>query len=271
MNVPLRDRVYIVTGGSRGFGLAMARALVAEGARVGLLGRDAGSLAGAVEALGAGNAFAHPMDVTATADIGAAFARVKAHFGRLDGLVNNAGLARPAAVEQLVQAEVEAQVATNLLGVIFCCQAAIPLLRGSDNPRIVNISSASAHHYDEMAHLSIYAATKAAVERFSRDLRRELQDDGIGVTILRPGAAATEFAAGWNPQRFEHALNAWHAQGSAMDVGMDVAHVGATVAWCLGCPPGVSVDLLEVRPNLRVPKPPASTLMEAQANSARGA
>jgi len=262
MKLALNDRVYIVTGGSRGFGLAIARALVAEGARVGLLGRNAESLANAVDALGTDNAFAVPMDVSSATDVGVAFAGIKSHFGRLDGLINNAGLARPAAVEELVQAEVEAQVATNLLGVIFCCQAAVPLLRGGDNPRIINMSSASAYHYDEMAHLSIYAATKAAVERFSRDLRRELQADGIGVTILRPGSAPTEFAAGWEPARFERALNAWYRQGSNMDVGMDVEHVGATVAWCLGCPPGVSVDLLEVRPCMSVPKPEVSTLMD---------
>ena len=261
MKISLRDRVYIVTGGSRGFGLAIASALVGEGARVGLLGRNQDSLTRAVDSLGSGNAFAVTSDLGNASDIAPAFARIKEHFGRLDGLVNNAGLARPASVEELVQSEVEAQVATNLLGVIFCCQAAVPLLRGGDNPRIINVSSASAYHYDEMAHLSIYAATKAAVERFSRDLRRELQGDGIGVTILRPGSAPTEFAAGWEPVRFERALNAWFRQGSSMDVGMDAEHVGATVAWCLGCPPGVSVDLLEVRPCTSVPKPDASTLM----------
>jgi len=262
MKISLRDRVYIVTGGSRGFGLAIASALVEEGARVGLLGRNQDSLTKAVESLGAANAFAVTSDLRNATDIAPAFARIKEHFGQLDGLVNNAGLARPASVEELVQSEVEAQVATNLLGVIFCCQAAVPLLRGGENPRIINISSASAYHYDEMAHLSIYAATKAAVERFSRDLRRELQADGIGVTILRPGSAPTEFAAGWEPARFERALNAWYRQGSNMDVGMDVEHVGATVAWCLGCPPGVSVDLLEVRPCMSVPKPDVSALMD---------
>lgn len=261
MQGSLDDRVYIVTGGSRGFGLAIAEALVQHGARVGLLGRNSESLDAAVARLGAGSAFAVRTDVTDSTDIGRAFARVKEHFGRLDGVINNAGLARPASVEQLDQAEVQAQVATNLLGVVFCCQAAIPLLRGGDNPRIVNISSASAYHFDEMAHLSIYAATKAAVERFSRDLRRELQAEGIGVTILRPGAAATEFAAGWEPSRFESALKTWIDQGRLMDVGMDAAHVGATVAWCLCCPPGVSIDLLEVRPCHQMEKPSPAMLM----------
>jgi len=261
MQSRLDDRVYIVTGGSRGFGLAIADALVRHGARVGLVGRNEESLGSAVDSLGRDKAFAVRMDLSASSDVGEAFARVKQHFGRLDGLINNAGLARPASVEHLVQAEVHAQVATNLLAVFYCCQAAIPLLRGGDNPRIVNISSASAYHFDEMSHLSIYAATKAAVERFSRDLRRELQAEGIGVTILRPGSAATEFAHGWDPGRFEPALKAWIDQGKLMDVGMDPAHVGATVAYCLCCPPGVSIDLLEVRPFHQMPKPDPSVLM----------
>ena len=261
MQANLNDRVYIVTGGSRGFGIAIAAALVQHGARVGLVSRNASALEAAVARLGADRAFAVGMDVSERADIARAFTRIKEHFGRLDGLINNAGLARPGAVENLDAADVQAQVGTNLLGTVYCCQAAIPLLRGGDNPRIVNISSASAYHMDEMAHLSIYAATKAAVERFSRDLRREMQGDGIGVTILRPGAAATEFAAGWDPSRFEPALKAWIDQGRLMDIGMDAAHVGATVAYCLCCPPGVSIDLLEVRPFHQMPKPDPATLM----------
>ncbi len=261
MNGALSGRVYIVTGASRGFGEAIAKALVDAGARVGITGREAATIEAAAASLGADNALGVVADVADTQAIASAFGRIKAHFGRLDGLVNNAGLARPGSIHSLQEAEVRLQVETNFLGTVFCCQAAVPLLRGGDNPRIVNISSASAEHHDEMSHLSIYAATKRAVERFSRDMRRELQADGIGVTILRPGNAPTAFAAGWDRTRFDAALEAWYSAGSEMDVGMDVAHVGASVAWCLSSPPGVSVDVLEVRPNLRIPKPPKSLLM----------
>jgi hypothetical protein len=88
-----------------------------------------------------------------------------------------------------------------------------------------------------------------------------VQPDGIGVTILRPGAAPTAFAAGWDPARFAAALEAWQQVGTHMDVGMEVRHVGEAVAWCLSSPPGVSVDLLEVRPCIRVPKPDVRALM----------
>lgn len=250
----MKDRVYIVTGGSKGFGLAIAKSLVAEGARVGLLGRNQAGLDRAVTELGPDNAYGVASDVAHREDISAAFADIKRHFGRLDGLVNNAGIGRPNAVENLVEAEVLQQVQTNFLGTVFCCQAAIPLLRGGDNARIINISSASAHHYDEMSHLSIYAATKAAVERFSRDLRTELQADAIGVTCLRPGGAWTSFADGWDAQAIAAGMAAWSHAGTYMDTGMDVHQVGDAVVYALSQPPGVAVDLLEIRPNMPTPK-----------------
>ena len=146
------------------------------------------------------------------------------------------------------------QVQTNFLGTVFCCQAAIPLLRGGENPRIVNISSASAHHYDEMSHLSIYAATKAAVERFTRDLREELQADNIGVTCIRPGGAWTSFAEGWDPEATVAGFEAWSRAGAYMDTGMEVEQVGDAVAYAIAQPRGVGVDLLEIRPNVLTPK-----------------
>jgi NAD(P)-dependent dehydrogenase (short-subunit alcohol dehydrogenase family) len=254
MSSELNGRVYIVTGGSRGFGLAIAKGLVAAGARVGLLSRNQEGLDQAVAEIGSDHAFGLAGDVAHLEDISRAFEAVKRHFGRLDGLVNNAGMARPNAVEHLKEAEVIMQVQTNFLGTVFCCQAAIPLLRGAENPRIVNISSASAHHYDEMSHLSIYAATKAAVERFTRDLREELQEDRIGVTCLRPGGAWTTFAEGWDTEATMAGFEAWAQKGTHMDTGMEVEQVADAVAYALTQPPGVAVDLLEIRPNVPTPK-----------------
>ena len=256
MSAALTDRVYVITGGSRGFGLAIARSIVGAGGRVGLLARGQAALDAAVAELGPDRAVGLVSDVSQRAAVVDAIQRVKAHYGRLDGLVNNAGLARPNAIEHLDESEVLLQVQTNFLGTVFCAQAAVPLLRGSDNPRIINISSASAYHYDEMCHLSIYAATKAAVERFTRDLRIEVQPDGIGVTCIRPGGAWTTFAEGWNPEALSAGYEAWTRVGTHMDTGMDVAQVGDAVLYALAQPPGVAVDLLEIRPNIATPKIP---------------
>jgi NAD(P)-dependent dehydrogenase (short-subunit alcohol dehydrogenase family) len=254
MSIDLQDRVYIVTGGSRGFGLAIARDLVEHGAKVGVISRNQAGLDEAVALIGTQHALGVAADVACQADIKAAFVTIKEHFGRLDGLINNAGMARPNTIENLVEEDVMQQVQTNFLGTVYCSQAAIPLLRGGENARIINISSASAWHYDEICHLSIYASTKAAVERFSRDLRLELQHDKIGVTCIRPGGAWTSFADGWEPEPFEDALRAWQDAGTYMDSGMDVSHVAHAVSYALSQPPGVAVDLLEVRPNVLTPK-----------------
>ena len=254
MSAELQDNVYIVTGGSRGFGLAIAKNLVAHGARVGLVSRSQAGLDEAVAEIGADHAIGIAADVGSRVSISMAFESIHAHFGRLDGLVNNAGLATPNKVENLVEEEVLLQVQTNFLGTVFCSQLAIPLLRTSENPRIINISSASAWHYDEMSYLSIYASTKAAVERFTRDLRLEVQADGIGVTCIRPGGAWTNFSDGWDTQALEGALSAWKDVGTHMDMGMDVIHVGEAVRYALSQPQGVAIDLLEIRPNILTPK-----------------
>jgi len=247
---PDNRHVIAITGGSKGFGFAIANKLIEAGYRAGLIGRDARALQQAVESLGKQHCFAATADVGSSQQINEALQAIKKHFGQLNGLINNAGLARPNSVEKLKAEEVILQVNTNFLGTVFASQAAIPLLRGSDNPRIINISSASAWHYDEMSHLSIYAATKAAVERFSRDLREELQVDGIGVTCLRPGGAWTNFSDGWDSEALIAGLTAWQDAGAHMDSGMEVNDVANAVVYALAQPVGVAVDLLEIRPNI---------------------
>jgi NAD(P)-dependent dehydrogenase (short-subunit alcohol dehydrogenase family) len=249
MTDTFKGKVYVVTGGSRGFGLAIAKNLVENGAQVVLLSRSQEGLDKAVQTIGEDHAMGIAADVGVRSQVIAAFNIIQAEFGRLDGLVNNAGMATPNSIEHLREDEVLQQVHTNFLGTVFCCQAAIALLRAAQNPRIVNISSASAWHYDEISHLSIYASTKAAVERFTRDLRLELQSVGIGVTCIRPGGAWTNFADGWDKSAFESALAAWKEVGTHMDTGMKVSHVGEAVRYALSQPPGVAIDLLEIRPN----------------------
>ena len=250
----LADKVYIVTGASKGFGLAITKALLAEGAKVGMMARNDEILQSVVNELASDKLIGFACDIANSEQVVDSFNKVKAHFGALNGVINNAGLARPASVENIRESELVLQVNTNFVGTVLCCQAAIPLLRGEENPRIINISSASAWHYDEMLHLSVYAATKAAVERFTRDLRTEVQVDGIGVTCIRPGAAWTNFADGWDEQLLIAGIEAWQDTGPTMDTGMEVEHVAQSVVNCLSYPAGVAIDLMEVRPNIPVPK-----------------
>lgn len=256
----IRDKVIAITGGGAGLGFATAQALVKYGAKVALLGRRQEVLDKAVAELGAdaagfNNAHGFVCDVTRKADVVKAFADLHAHFGKLDGLVNNAGVARPDPIEVMSEEDVLAQVNTNLLGTIFCCQAAIPMLRANGHGLIVNLSSATVRHDNEMSHLSVYAATKAAVDRFSKELRDEVKGDRICVTVFSPGAVFTEFGLGWDPAKMSAALHDWQKKGKNFDGYMKADVIGNSIAICFGYPKGVSVDFMEVKPSKVTEKP----------------
>lgn len=253
----LENKVIVITGGSKGLGLSAAQALVAMGAKVALMARSQEALDTAAAALGEGH-IGVAVDVADQAAVQAAFAKVHQHFGRIDGLVNNAGLARPNAIEHLPAEDLMLQINTNFVGLVYCSQAAIPYLReqkDAEGSLIVNISSATVHHDNEMSHLSIYAATKAAVETFSRELRHEVTADGIGVTVLVPGAAESEFGAGFDFDKLSVALKAWLEKGPLFDGTMKSESIGQAIAHCFTYPKGVTVDFIEVKPHKPTPKP----------------
>jgi NAD(P)-dependent dehydrogenase (short-subunit alcohol dehydrogenase family) len=251
----LKGKVIIVTGGSKGLGLAACKSLVDMGAKVGILARSEKDIIKAVAALGESNALGVAVDVADKASVESAFAKVHAHFGRLDGVVNNAGLARPNSIESMPVEDLHLQINTNFIGLVYCCQVAIPLLRAQGSGLIVNISSASVHHENEMSHLSIYAATKAAVEVFSRELRHEVTKDNIGVTVLVPGSAESEFGLGFDFGKLSIALHDWQTRGKYYDGTMKAEQIGQAIAHCFTYPVGVTVDFMEVKPHMPVEKP----------------
>lgn len=244
----IKDKVVAITGGGAGLGLATAQALVKHGAKVALLGRRQEVLDKAVAELGAECAAGFICDVAKKTEVEKAFADLHAHFGKLDGVVNNAGIARPDPIEKMEEFDVVAQINTNLLGTIFCSQVAIPLLRQNGSGLIVNLSSATVRHGNEISHLSVYAATKAAVERFSKELREEVKADRICVTVFSPGAVFTEFGMGWDPQKMSAALHEWQKKGKSFDGYMKPEVVGGSIAMCFAYPKGVAVEFMEVKP-----------------------
>lgn len=251
----IKDKVIAITGGGAGLGLAAAQALVKHGAKVALLGRRQDVLDKAVAELGAAHACGFVCDVTRKSDVENAFATLHAHFGKLDGLVNNAGIARPDPVEKMAEADIVAQINTNFLGTIFCCQAAIPLLRANGHGLILNLSSATVRHDNEISHLSVYAATKAAVDRFSKELREEVKADRICVTVFSPGAVFTEFGLGWDEKKMSAALHEWQKKGKTFDGYMKPDVIGGSIAMCFAYPKGVAVDFMEVKPSKVSEKP----------------
>lgn len=190
-------KVVILTGASAGIGAATARLLAASGARLALAARTPGPL----EALAAtlpGAPLAVPTDV---ADPEACRALVRAavdRYGRVDILINNAGVGLAGPVAALDPADLARTLAVDLLGPLHLVQAAVPPMAGRG--QIINVSSVLAAQ--PLPYLGGYAAAKAALERLSEALRMELRGSGVAVTVVRPGTTRTGFR--------EHRLGAGH-------------------------------------------------------------
>jgi NAD(P)-dependent dehydrogenase (short-subunit alcohol dehydrogenase family) len=246
----LAGRTALVTGASRGIGLAIARALAAEGARVGLLARPGRALDDAAGELGAAG-LALPADLGDPGQVRGAFGAVARAFGGLDILVNNAAVARPHRIEEASDAELSREVGTNLLGALYAVRAAVPLLRASGTGHIVNLTSESSA--DPFPYLLVYAATKAALETLTRGLALELRPDGIRCTLLRVGQTATSFKDDWDPERREAAIRAWTEGGFRARVSgaapQPPERVAEAVLFAVTRPPGSVTDELSVRSN----------------------
>jgi 3-oxoacyl-[acyl-carrier protein] reductase len=188
--------VAIVTGGSRGIGLAIAAALLKDGAAVVITGLKKANLDAAVADLArAGDASrVHGVvaDVRDRAAVDALVADTEKRFGRLDILVNNAGLGVFADVAAMTDEDWRRQIDTNLTGVFYCTRASIPAMRRAGGGWIVNIASLAGRNY--FAGGAAYCATKAGLVAFSEAVMQEVRHDGIRVTVVMPGSVATEFS-----------------------------------------------------------------------------
>jgi NAD(P)-dependent dehydrogenase (short-subunit alcohol dehydrogenase family) len=200
----LDGRVAIVTGGSRGIGLAIAAALLARGARVAVNGRSAEHLEAAEAHLtgpkGHGAALAKGVeanvlgiqgDVASEADVERLVNRTVETFGGLDILINNAGVGRFANVADLSTEAWRSTIDTNLTGVFFCTRAAIPHLKRRGGGWIINISSLAGRN--SFAGGAAYCATKAGLNAFTESLMLEIRYDNIRVSTIMPGSVQTSF------------------------------------------------------------------------------
>jgi NADP-dependent 3-hydroxy acid dehydrogenase YdfG len=210
----LDEKVAVVTGATAGTGLGIAARFAAEGASVCLLARDAERLDRVAGEL-TGETLAIPTDVGDPASVTAAFDLIAEKFGRVDILINNAAVYRPCRIEQLTDEDIQRPTATNFLGPIYTSRAAIPLLRAAGGGDIINTSSESTLHPFPM--LSIYVATKAALEAFGEVLADEVRDDDIRVTTLVQGTAVGAGGGStgweWDPERTTEALTLWTERG----------------------------------------------------------
>jgi NAD(P)-dependent dehydrogenase (short-subunit alcohol dehydrogenase family) len=193
----LKGQVALVTGGSRGIGLAIARALVARGMNVTITGRDPAHFRAAqqaIESAGPGAVETLQADVRRYSEVAQAVDATASRFGGLDVLVNNAGVGIFADVADMTPEQWSDVIDTNLTGVFNACHAAIPHLRRRGAGYIVNISSLAGKNSFTTA--AAYCASKAGLNAFSEALMQELRYDNIRVSYIMPGSVATGFSSG---------------------------------------------------------------------------
>ena len=187
-------KAAIVTGGSRGIGFAIARALLAEGAQVTITGLDDGHLSSArrqLEGAGPGSIEALRADVRKYDDVRHAIDATVARFGGLDFLVNNAGVGVFTNAAEMTPEEWSRVIDTNLTGVFYACHAAIPHLRRRGGGFIINISSLAGKN--AFVGGSAYCASKSGLNAFSEALMQEVRYDNIRVSYIMPGSVSTGF------------------------------------------------------------------------------
>ena len=189
-NMPtLKNRVAVVTGASRGIGLAIAQGLGRAGAEVVLVSRNRKALEAARKKLGA-RASAMAADVGKPGDVDRLFRQMKRRHGRLDILVNCAGIFTYKPFAETTLEDWQGNLATNLTSLFLTAQAALPLWAGSRHAHLVNILSTSSRH--AFGNCSAYTAAKFGALGLTRVLREELQPKGIRVTAILPGLTDTE-------------------------------------------------------------------------------
>jgi short-subunit dehydrogenase len=181
--------VFMVTGASSGIGLATARALAERGGRVALVARSTQALQDLSATLP--GSLAVTADMTNVDSIRQAVAEVARHFGRLDGLVNNAGRSYAASVEEIDPAAFDEIFHLNVLGPIVAMQAVIPIFRRQGGGAIVNVNSGTA--FMTIPQYGVYSSSKRALMGFSLTAREELAGDGIAVSEVYPFITATNF------------------------------------------------------------------------------
>jgi NADP-dependent 3-hydroxy acid dehydrogenase YdfG len=242
----LSGKTALVTGASSGIGRSTALALAAAGARVALVARRAErlkELAAEVEAAG-GQALARAADVTDEADATRAVEDAIGHFGGLDILVNAAGMTQVGRVENANLADWRYVFELNFWAGLYTSRAAIPALKAGGGD-IVNISS-TAGRRPVGATFGPYAASKFALTAFTESLRAEVTLAGIRVSIIEPGATATEVHEAIKDEKVRESTR----QHLQKDGALQPEDVAAAIVFVVGLPARVNVSQLMIRPSV---------------------
>lgn len=229
----MQGKCVVVTGGSKGIGLAVAKAFLDGGANVAICGRSSGALEQAAGELGAGDRL-----LTATCDVGRweqveiFIGQVVERFGGVDVLVNNAGVGRFAPVDEISVEDWRAVIDTNLSGPFYCLKAAAPSMRKRGGGFVVNIGSLAGKN--PFASGAAYNASKFGLNGFSEATMMDLRYDNIRVTQVMPGSVQTEFRPG----------------GSEGNWKLDPTQIAETVLHLVTMPSRNLASRIEMRPSV---------------------
>ncbi len=239
----LNEHVAIITGASSGIGRATAHVLAEEGARVVLAARREErlqELKASVEEAG-GTALAVPTDVTDRAQCRALAEEALGAFGRIDLLVNNAGIMPLSFMKNLHEDEWERMVDVNIKGVLFCLGAVLPAMLEAGRGHIVNVSSVAGRRVTPGS--AVYSGTKFAVTALSEGLRRELSaGKNIRVTCIEPGAVDTELTETITDEEILEGLSEWDFKM------LESEDIAASIRYAVTAPEHVDVAEVLVMP-----------------------
>ncbi len=247
MNSDLSGQIVAVTGASSGIGEATALACARAGAAVSLAARRKERIDDLAQRIASdgGRAIAVQTDVSDEAQARAFVEQTASELGRIDALVNNAGVMLLGPISGADTDEWRRMIDANVYGVLYCTHAALPLMAKQGSGHIVNVSSVAGRI--ARAGSGVYNLTKFGVGAFSEALRQEAVNIGVRVTLIEPGAVATELPGHNRPEILE-----LMAKNFAGVTPLDADDIAAAVVYAISQPANVSVNEILVRPSGQV-------------------
>ncbi|MBS6033891.1 NADP-dependent 3-hydroxy acid dehydrogenase YdfG [Pantoea sp. AN62] len=239
----IKDKVIVITGASSGMGEAAARHLAQKGARVVLAARRSDridAVANEINELG-GSAIAMATDVTLEEDVKALVDAAVKQWGRIDVLINNAGVMPLSTLDQAKVSEWNQMIDVNLRGVLHGIAAALPYMKAQKSGQIINTASVAAHLVFPAS--AVYSATKYAVRALTEGLRKEASEYNVRATLISPGAVSTELLDHISDKDVQSANQAYVGK-----VGIPAETFARMVAFAINEPEDVGVNEIIFRP-----------------------